>query len=107
MTSVILPPSTQDLGRVRELLELAADPVAMRQALEQLRDATNVHAAELEAARAARRDAEDAERRAQEIMREVERRTARVEGREQAVAEREMAVAAREGKLEVIRRKIA
>jgi predicted nucleic acid-binding Zn-ribbon protein len=101
------PPSAQDLGGVRELLKLISDPEQMKAALEQLRDRTNEYVAQVDAARAAQRDAADAERRAEEAMRKLETRAAQLESREKELAEREKNVTAREAKLEALRRQVA
>jgi hypothetical protein len=105
--TVIMPPAPQDMLNAREILRLCANPEATKKVLDELRDATNVHAAELEAARTARRDAVEAEQRLESMMREIERKEAALAAREKNLAEREKDVALREGKLESLRRKIA
>ena len=105
--TVIMPPSSDNLNTVRELLKLAADPPAMKQALEQLQALVNERALKIDAARAAQRDAADAEARARETMAELERTKANIESRENDLAQREKNVAAREAKLEALRRQVA
>jgi hypothetical protein len=105
--TVIMPPAPQDMLNAREILRLCANPEATKKVLDELRDATNVHAAELDAARAAQRAAADAEQRLEPMMREIERKEAALAARENNLAEREKDVAAREGRLEALRRRIA
>ena len=105
--TVIMPPSSGNLDTVRELLKLAADPPAMKAALEQLQALVNERALKIDLARAAEHAAADAERRAQEIARELETRAARLDAREKNLDERERNVAAREAKLEALRRQVA